>query len=170
MSNIKIELTKQSKLKDLDLEKVMKVALQCEGRFEFQQKFKSEYNWAQSRFVLDEVCKHMEAQRISKWTFDLLLERGKLEGHKNISQFILSGASKWNTLSKEDQNKVRDFYPRTKSKPVLKFDINMNFIEEFESANAAVKSLGLTCNGSQINSCCNGKIKTAYGFIWKRKF
>lgn len=53
---------------------------------------------------------------------------------------------------------------RTRRK-VLQYDLDGNFIAEFENAAEAARSLGK--DKSTINRCCNGKWKTAYKYIWK---
>lgn len=50
-------------------------------------------------------------------------------------------------------------------KPVCKFDLNGNFIEEYSSASEAARILNL--NQRSISKACNGKLKTYSGFIWK---
>lgn len=54
------------------------------------------------------------------------------------------------------------------SKKVLQLDLQGNLIKEWASAHEVERKLGMynTC----INACCKGKIKTAYGFIWKYNF
>ena len=53
------------------------------------------------------------------------------------------------------------------SKVVLQFDLNDNFIKEYQSAHQVERELGFTFQ--YISACCNGKFKTAYGFKWKYK-
>lgn len=53
---------------------------------------------------------------------------------------------------------------RTKRK-VCQYDLNCNFIREFENAAEAGRSLGK--DNCAIVECCNGKRKSAYKFIWK---
>lgn len=60
-----------------------------------------------------------------------------------------------------------DYYfeeAKNKPKPVLQYDLNMNLINEWESANEA----GIKNNmfGGSIASTCNGKYDTYKGFIW----
>lgn len=160
--------------KNLDYDKVAKAALDCKGRFEFQQRYKSEYNWAQNRTLLDEVCAHMEPKRISKWTFDLLLEKNKLEGHGKISDFIKANNGVWWKLSEEDQNKVRDYYGSAKNKAVEQYTEDRNFIALFESAKAAAVAIGKPNGNGEINAASQNKRVVAmgpdwaYGFRWKR--
>ncbi len=56
----------------------------------------------------------------------------------------------------------------TKSKPVLQFDKQGNFIKEFNSAKEATIAMGKP-GKDDIGRCCRGGLKTAYGFIWKFK-
>ena len=53
------------------------------------------------------------------------------------------------------------------SKCVLQFDKDMNLIAEYISANEAARQLGL--HSSCITMCCNGKIKSSGGYVWKFK-
>lgn len=60
-------------------------------------------------------------------------------------------------------------------KKVYQYDLNGNFIQEFESRAAVVdylikigKSKNKKCS-SNISAVCNGKAKTAYGFIWRNE-
>ena len=57
--------------------------------------------------------------------------------------------------------------PGTIKKPIIQYDMNMNFIAEYESATAIEKTLGY--GHSLIARCCKNKRKQAYGFIWKYK-
>lgn len=54
-----------------------------------------------------------------------------------------------------------------RNKPVLQYDKQNNFIQEWKSASQA--ALFLKKDSSSISECCNGKRKTAYKYIWKFK-
>ena len=58
----------------------------------------------------------------------------------------------------------RDNSRKSNNKPILQYDLDGNFVREWECAydvgKVAVKN---------INHCLKGRIKTAYGFIWKYK-
>lgn len=56
--------------------------------------------------------------------------------------------------------------PKNK-KPIQQFDLEGNFIRDWDGATDANKELGI--NLSDITSCCKGKLKTAGKFIWKYK-
>ena len=48
---------------------------------------------------------------------------------------------------------------------VNKYDLNMNYLETFNSVTEAAKDVnGFT---SRISSCCMRKSKMAYGYIWR---
>jgi len=56
---------------------------------------------------------------------------------------------------------------KNKSKPVLQYDLNGNFIREWPSGLKVEEELGI--DQGNISSCCLGKIKTAGGFVWRFK-
>lgn len=51
------------------------------------------------------------------------------------------------------------------SKQVNQYDLAGNFIKTFPSTHEIQRELGF--NRGNISQCCNGKLKTANGFIWK---
>ena len=52
-------------------------------------------------------------------------------------------------------------------KPVLQFDLNGNFIAEYETARIAEKKTGTSYK--KISAVCNGRQNKSNGFIWKFK-
>lgn len=54
-----------------------------------------------------------------------------------------------------------------KSKPVLQYDLEGNFIKEWPSVMEIERTLNYA--NSNISACCLGKRKQAYGYIWKYK-
>lgn len=50
------------------------------------------------------------------------------------------------------------------SKKVYQYDLNKNYIREFESATYAERNYGIKRTG--ISDCCNGRTKTYKGFIY----
>lgn len=55
------------------------------------------------------------------------------------------------------------------SKSVIMYDIQGNKLKEFKSTRSAGRYLNDENKCSAISNCCNGKRKTAYGYIWKYK-
>lgn len=56
---------------------------------------------------------------------------------------------------------------KSKTKPVLQYDLEDNFIKEWSSAKKIEQELGCSC--SKISLCCNGKRNTTGGYKWKYK-
>lgn len=54
-------------------------------------------------------------------------------------------------------------------KPVLQCDLDGNFIREFGSSREVARYLDKPYARRDIMKCCQGKNKTAYGYIWKYK-
>ena len=53
------------------------------------------------------------------------------------------------------------------SKPVLQFDKNGNYLNEYPSMSDASRKTGI--DGGHIGDVCKGKLKSAGGFVWKYK-
>lgn len=51
------------------------------------------------------------------------------------------------------------------SKPVIQYDLDGNYIRKWQSAMEIQRQLGYA--NTNINACCNNKIKRVYGYIWK---
>ena len=58
----------------------------------------------------------------------------------------------------------RDNCRKSNNKPIFQYDLDGNFIREWECA----YDVGKEVNGG-INDCLKGRRKTSYGFIWKYK-
>lgn len=56
---------------------------------------------------------------------------------------------------------------RSNNKKVLQYDLNGNFIKEFNSIAEAAKSVEKSYHN--ISACCSGRVKTAYNYKWKYK-
>jgi group I intron endonuclease len=66
-----------------------------------------------------------------------------------------------------DQQKEKISRARLDKKKVLQFDLDYHQISEYESLRQASDVTGY--DKSNISACCNGKIKTSHGFIWRYK-
>lgn len=85
--------------------------------------------------------------------------------------------SKGNKIPKPFSNQHKQnigIAKRKQAKPVLQYDLEDNFIKEWESKGQAAEYIkhqtGKTSNlTSQIKDCILGKQKTAFGFKWKYK-
>ena len=73
-----------------------------------------------------------------------------------------------NGITHEDiRARANQAIKKSRSKPVLQFDLEGNFVREWESTMAAERALGI--NHRNISAVCNGKRKTCEKFIWKYK-
>ena len=79
-----------------------------------------------------------------------------------ITKKKLSEAHKGKQKSQESINK--SIISRRKNK-VIQLDIDGNILNSFDSCKEAGEYIGTTT--SNICMCCNGKTKTAKGFLWK---
>ena len=52
-------------------------------------------------------------------------------------------------------------------RPILQYDLDNILVNEWSSAKEVEDVLGF--NHSNITTCCKGRTKTAYGFIWRYK-
>jgi group I intron endonuclease len=93
---------------------------------------------------------------------------GKKKTAEHISKLPQNqkGYKRKNKLTDDVKNKMVLASPLKKR--ILQYDRNGNFIAEYTGINIAAKSLGIK-KGSNISSCANGKLVSAYGYIWKYK-
>jgi group I intron endonuclease len=89
---------------------------------------------------------------------------------KKISE-AKKGVPQNRTKVRSDKGESKTFHVnsvvKAKSKPILQFDKNNNFLTEWSSGKEASKILNIP--QPNINSCCNKKVKSAGGFVWKFK-
>jgi hypothetical protein len=82
------------------------------------------------------------------------------------------GYKEWSKEQKENfSQKSKAYKHNIDAKiPVLKYDLNGNFLEEYESKKEALKSIGMlsNCHGS-LNKACRGQYRHLGGFIWREK-
>ena len=77
--------------------------------------------------------------------------------------YWLSG-KKYSEEEKAYLSKVLSSESNPKNRPVLMYDKEGNFIKRFHSARESGRRLGK--GASNIISCCNNKLKSAYGYKW----
>lgn len=95
----------------------------------------------------------------------------KLKKSKSLTGLKKSKEHKKNiSKAKRGENnsmygRIGDKHPR--SKPVIQFDLEMNFIKEWSNASLAAKELNISY--SSLNNCCRNNKGTSAGYIWKYK-
>lgn len=64
------------------------------------------------------------------------------------------------------KNKIVEYVKEIRGRVVFQYDLNNNFIKEWSN----IRQAGLSVNGKKstgIIGCAKGRLKTAYGYIWK---
>lgn len=90
----------------------------------------------------------------------------QLAGKSNIKNKKPKPAGFGKNLSEKLKGKKRNDI----TKPITQHDLNGILIKEFPSiTNACELLFDDKSKNSNLTQCCQGKIKTAYGFIWKYK-
>lgn len=70
-------------------------------------------------------------------------------------------------LTEEHKKKISISNKGKTAKKVNQYDLNGNFIKQWDCILDFYKSINKTKNNSSVSSCCKGKYKTAYGYKWK---
>lgn len=85
---------------------------------------------------------------------------------EGMKKFYLNGgisSSKGRKKTEKEKKKISEKLMI----PICQFDKNNNFIREWKGCIEAARELNK--HSTNINQCCNGKLKTSGGFIWKFK-
>lgn len=97
--------------------------------------------------------------------------------HRLVAEMFIDNPNNYKEINHKDENKSNnnannlEWCTRkynnvySKAKKVYQYDMNGNFIAEWESSYEAAKQNKLYA--SNIRNCCIGKNKTTGGFIWK---
>ncbi|ARF11808.1 HNH endonuclease [Klosneuvirus KNV1] len=70
---------------------------------------------------------------------------------------------RWLTYSENTRSYIDNFKPKKK---IIQYDMDNNVINEWDSVDKLLES-NKQYRRKQIQSCCQNKIKTSYGYIWK---
>ena len=85
----------------------------------------------------------------------------KSEEHKQK----MSDAHKGVPLSEATKKAISDAMKGVNAKKVIQYTKSGEFIREWQSAYEAMRELGIAQSG--ICNCCNGKLKSAGGYVWR---
>ena len=145
------KLKESHKKENLSQETINKMSIAKKGKPLTDDHKKKLSNAHKNRVVTEETRKKMSKANIGHIVSDETREK-------------LRKARLGKSLSEESKEKVRK--SRIK-KVVIQFDLENNFICEYESISFAEKETNTP--GTHISACCKGKRKTANGFIWRYK-
>ena len=108
--------------------------------------------------------------------------------HKLVAEAFILNPNNYNCINHKDENKTNNrvenlefcsFYynlmygtrvqriAKKNNKPILQFDLNGNFIKEYESITQASKELNIKID--YISSCCLGRRRKTKGYVFKFK-
>jgi hypothetical protein len=85
--------------------------------------------------------------------------------HSEETKLKISNSHKGKKTSKEHLEKLYKGQILANSKPINQYDLEGNFIKEWQSATIAAKEINL--HPTSIRHCVQGKTKTSGGYIWK---
>lgn len=117
------------------------------------------YQFDKNNNIVYTYKSYYEAAAVNDITLNTLLKH--IKNNKSFKN------EKWFSPNKDYTIKFDKFVPSTKSRPVLKYSLDGEFIEEYTSTFQAAKQTGLHQTG--IYACCVGRYKTTGGFIFKFK-
>lgn len=83
------------------------------------------------------------------------------EAKQHLKQFF-TGRKR----SKETIEKMRNSMLKRGGKCVFMYNLNGVFLKEFQSVREANKYLSVNEDSCAINSCCSGRYKSAFGYMW----
>lgn len=88
-------------------------------------------------------------------------------GRKMSDEARLKMSNKATGRLRSEETKLKISQNNRMKKPILQFDLNGNFIKEWEYATLAYKELKI--NLGHITACCRNERKTAGGYKWTLK-
>lgn len=130
-----------------------------ENRRAISERMKANHPMKGKHHTAEARAKISEAGRRRVYTME---QKRQLAEAAKIGREIMRNRGWW--MSEEGKKKTAMRF----SRPVLQLDKNGNIINEFSSAKEADEFYS-SGKGHHISDVCNGKRKTAYGYIWKYK-
>lgn len=91
------------------------------------------------------------------------------EGRKKIAEANRKRVWSKESLQKKSESAKNCEYNIKQRKAVLQFDLDNNFIAEYESVSAAGNATGHPNGRTSIKDCCKGRRMTAYNYKWRYK-
>lgn len=125
------------------------------------------------------------------YMFVVLSKNGKTKGyrvHRLVAEAFIPNPNNYKCVNHKDENKQNNCVnnlewctheynnnygtkpmkiAKGNSKKVNQYDLDGNFIKQWESLMEAERYLKIKKSHVGISACCKGKIKTSYGYRWK---
>ena len=95
---------------------------------------------------------------------------GRFNEGNNVIPMMFDGVA--SNLRWVSRNENMHYVPKKRRKrgvvqPVVQYDLDGNVVKEYTNATEAARENGYRAD--VICWCCRGRLKTAYGYVWKRK-
>lgn len=102
----------------------------------------------------------------------------KIAIHRLVAYIFIEKYDKTKIINHIDENKNNNYYKNLEittakenirhslSTKIIKYNLDMKIIKKYNCMKDATDELNIKQSGN-ISKCCQGKLKTAYGFIWK---
>lgn len=147
-------------------ERCYKEAQLYETRTQFQKGSGSAYDKALKENWLDDYVWFAPSATEFRWDYDKCYAEAKK--YTKLADFIKNGGGAYNVSRKNKW--VKDYTWLIKKdisrKTVLQFSLDGEFIAKYSGVREACRLNGFKSN-SGISQCCNGKLNSYQGFIWK---
>lgn len=112
----------------------------------------------------EKISKALKGKKRPEWSGKNHHMYGKHHTQETKDKISASKTGKpGHPMSEENKKKLSE----RSSKPVLQYTLDGEFIKEWKSATDAAREYNT--HASDISGCCNDKIKTSNGFIWRHK-
>jgi len=120
-----------------------------------------------SKETREKMSKIAKGRKLSEETIVKIVEARKGYKHSEETKRKISNKKLGKSLSKEHKDKLFKGRDKHTNKPILQYDLEGNFIREWESATIASKVLNF--NRNCIRMCVRGERKHHNNFIWVSK-
>ncbi len=147
-------------------EKCYEEAKKYKTRTQFQKGSGSAYDKALKENWLDDYVWFAPSVSSFKWDFERCYSEAKK--YTKLTDFIRNGGGAYNVSRKNDWIKRFTWLIKKdiSKKSVLQYSLDGKFIARYNGVREACRLNGFRSN-SGISQCCNGKLKSHKGFVWK---
>lgn len=158
------------------------------GRVKSLERYSSKYfNNLTKRINAKKIKGKILTSKKGKYLFVMLSKNGKYKTksiHRLVAEAFIDNPNNYNCVNHIDGNKYNNSINNLewcsvsqnnihayrnglnkRNKKVLQYDMNGNFVKEWNSVRQVGKELGISF--TQIGACARGELKKAHNYIWK---